>query len=148
MASWLRYRGLTVPWLEQFYVGPEWVLGSYTLVVLLVLLVSGAYRADRLRPLSADLRSAAQAGIAIGVLAFAALAILKLHGASRLLVGYVVALHAIFLVGREGLESASVTEWPRSANPSAVGFLHRFQRLVLDAGILGFSRHPVSFALN
>jgi len=93
----LRFGVSGVPWESQFGAGSAWVVGLYILVVFVVLQGLGAYRVDRLQSPGADLWLIVKAMVLLTLVGYAAVAMLKLHGASRLLLGLVLLSQGVLL---------------------------------------------------
>lgn len=154
LGGYLRYGELWLPKRELFRVAPGWVLAVYAALLVLVLYTFGAYRSDRLRQFRTEILSSGQAVVVLGVLVYASVAIFKLHGVSRLLLGCVMVTQALLtFLSRVALRRVLTLWLERWGNPSRillVGFGPSAEDLLghirthreLNADVIGYLGEP------
>jgi len=141
IGGYVRYQTFWLPGPDIFRAAPELVIGLYGLTLLVLLSWSGAYRFDRLRPIRADLWSAARAVAVLAVLVFAGVAALKLHSVSRLLLGYVLVAQGVLCLGGRVVMRRALSS-PRLRRRSLCRMLVVGSTLQADEVIRKVGRHP------
>lgn len=114
LGGYIRFGRLWLPDRELFRAPPAVVIALYILVLLVLLHSFGAYRLGGLRALTMDPPSVIKATAALAVIVYASVAVFKLHGVSRLLLGYVVVLQGLLLLSSRLVFGRLVLAWLRS----------------------------------